>query len=1259
MSDSEVDGFGDDYDSEAVIPSLEIVPSTARSAVSDGGGTARSSLPGDGTARSNISEDESHETHPVGSNHPIEEEEGEESLGLEEEINDGAGDSTHDSTHPPLLEYMEGKEEREKDSEEKEADEAKEKDFEKMVMEHEESKKIFAAAREEYLKSQREQDLKKAVELKERIKFMKDQAEKERVERNQLREEVISLKYVQSNRVQAEIALATSIHSVNISQQNDKLLVEKIRLEQIQEQLKLSKDRENRRRIHLLTVQEEITSREERFSHDLKQLIHKAELLEAELNSGEFDKKFFATFAEALAEGNSLDEGGSSQLIKEILARRQQNREKDLLDMQDKMTSLNMERCNLMHLLRDTVQKKKEHEALMDKGLEFLEEVEMGHAPPIEYIFRNLAQDSNFMRPTTPDLPDLRSVISLVTESLSEEEQKLEALKQRIAEERRSLQSPDFVYDGSYGIDTVEEKLRECYTEFGGWIAELVDSAVEAKATEIQFAEWEVLEGRQLDWDVNAAYLAQKEMEKYVGEKANEFWEAVSADALHSIATDVVMEVLFLRAQASKLSLGIILQGYSVVHSLPVDEKDKDKKKKKELAGPFNGELVLSSFEQLIRNRSQRHPEVFRHSMHLARAQKEDGHKDKKKKNLKKKDAEDAEDEDEDLDVRRLKLESVGKCEVQHSFAEIEKHYWKKIEIIPSTNVVVKKDISSIAASLNGLYLAIGTNRGEVLVFQIAGPGTQKEDSEVSDNEAILLREFSDPAHKDEIIALQFGWNAAQILVLDAKGVIRVLWMVGATPNMDADKSDNLTFKPSKPRLVDTFNHTIIEEIAIPTGDTLKGNWPQLAVFHPSMTLMGSHTAVMTALVQPTFAMGRVDIMVEGQRIPESIFPKLGKERVELFKGHRSRILLIEFTGDSNVISIDERGSIFLWPYSKDGLTGFGWFEPKFKLQIDLNQVDYVQARKGETIVFPPKKMKTPKNIGADIDFVQASETAEAELEKLKLEKSPFADLSTETNKIEVYKVAGMDDVDFDAHVLTYSGDGYLMQHKIANYTTVKKNGKVIAADVSRSKHDAVIASYMPPVHGQAEGLLEVVLFHVESRSLVPPRLTLHQPSLAPDDVHVRLTPVYDTTGSDHILLLIIDKIRIFSVHSGQELYRFRLVENAPVRSMIPLGDFRFAILFKNSKSLQTMILADDNSKNARRKISHRTLRPRAGTADASQWARSLAWQTPEGYSGGQAAASYFVDECLTLAWERISDKDKKKEMADRRAQLKKKRGGD
>ena len=89
------------------------------------------------------------------------------------------------------------------------------------------------------------------------------------------------------------------------------------------------------------------------------------------------------------------------------------------------------------------------------------------------------------------------------------------------------------------------------------------------------------------------------------------------------------------------------------------------------------------------------------------------------------------------------------------------------------------------------------------------------------------------------------------------------------------------------------------------------------------------------------------------------------------------------------------------------------------------------------------------------------------------------------------------------------------------------------------------------------------------------------------------------------------------------------------------------------------MILADDNSKNARRKISHRTLRPRAGTADASQWARSLAWQTPEGYSGGQAAASYFVDECLTLAWERISDKDKKKEMADRRAQLKKKRGGD
>lgn len=78
------------------------------------------------------------------------------------------------------------------------------------------------------------------------------------------------------------------------------------------------------------------------------------------------------------------------RLLSEIQAKKIQENQKNTLDANEKMKSLNDLRFALLQKEEEILRQKAIHQALMKRGVDYLAEMELGHAPPRELIEKNI-----------------------------------------------------------------------------------------------------------------------------------------------------------------------------------------------------------------------------------------------------------------------------------------------------------------------------------------------------------------------------------------------------------------------------------------------------------------------------------------------------------------------------------------------------------------------------------------------------------------------------------------------------------------------------------------------------------------------------------------------------------------------------------------------------------------------------------------------------------------------------------------------------
>ena len=78
------------------------------------------------------------------------------------------------------------------------------------------------------------------------------------------------------------------------------------------------------------------------------------------------------------------------QLMEEFKAKMMREQEEARFERENRVRDLNEQRMKFVEAERTVAEKKYVHQEVMRRGLDFLTQVELGKAPPLEYAVRNI-----------------------------------------------------------------------------------------------------------------------------------------------------------------------------------------------------------------------------------------------------------------------------------------------------------------------------------------------------------------------------------------------------------------------------------------------------------------------------------------------------------------------------------------------------------------------------------------------------------------------------------------------------------------------------------------------------------------------------------------------------------------------------------------------------------------------------------------------------------------------------------------------------
>jgi hypothetical protein len=863
-----------------------------------------------------------------------------------------------------------------------ELDTQEEKELEKMALKLEQDKRRFELLTDMRKKKKQAAMHARANELSKKLSELEKEESTERFKRVELRGRLQKLREEEKQKEDREREMNRQLWELERDHQIEEIAQLKMKVAAIRHKRETVTLQLDIADTHVHTIEEERIERGRSNYDRLKDMLQHADTLQQQLDSGSFDDEKKAAAATQLLDqvntGKPQGDGGSLfKLSDEVENMRKQRREREAGIRASKLKALNEKRKELHDRQQQLAKERREFRLLRSKGVDVLADIEFGRGPPLEFILANANARNKEAGEGPSDTDSEEDPLDQFVEETKENIKKIKDVMAEIQAElplipelKRFAEGPyDRMrpYGGEMGKKSYLKSQIPAYNICLSVCNDIVEEVIF-----YLFVFRQTREGAERAIKQHAASVRQRERKEDTGreDRAVRFiLNGIFEDEVVDIASSIALEYDTCRSKASQLGRKLIL------NSFPEDLQAQLK-------------TLDNVFGEMIKRRDKLDETSTSRRAHLRTTLNMDTHHTKTPTQLTaaevssddKKSEADKEEEKAEVDPDVVFIPTVSRTlkgpKLPAEYVTMEKVYWERVTFtweILDLSMHAKKTggIACVSVSPDGRFVLTGHEKGSLLLFDTFW------------NPPLLIRaSFRDAvakAKQSPVAQIRWGNGGSghRIATIDEANVVRI-WSTetivsqarhSAIKNFFPENMADVAKKPQGLSLIAYFSPDDSGRASNTLNDP--SLQPTSLCFHPSITVSGQQPSLMIGMgkglivkhnlnsdsrvlfEKPYADAEPANPLVKGKsKDPESVAAKLKladtgnqtrpKVTREFFQAHTGKIVYMDFVGcasseddpTTKLVSVDETGHVFMWPYTADGFSGFGWFVPSGKYKI-------------------------------------------------------------------------------------------------------------------------------------------------------------------------------------------------------------------------------------------------------------------------------------------------------------------------------------
>ncbi|XP_062567851.1 uncharacterized protein LOC134230091 isoform X2 [Saccostrea cucullata] len=517
--------------------------------------------------------------------------------------------------------------------------------------------------------------------------------------------------------------------------------------------------------------------------------------------------------------------------------------------------------------------------------------------------------------------------------------------------------------------------------------------------------------------------------------------------------------------------------------------------------------------------------------------------------------------------------------EKYNSYSKKEVQYWRKIIPYISELRLPKrvKGINIVSCSPNSKYVALGTTRGDALIY----------DTEYDPWRMIKVI-VNENSGDDPIVDMSWSMDCQRINAISHTGSLFVYSMLGGIKKSNTTRmglgADDTGIYPQQMGLVLDMDHslkdfTFQEGQLADDGVLSEVHLPTVASFFPSFSFLGVQDSFCVGLESGDILKCDLEFVlnapgdedtheyVESKRIYNPMLTSsksinlIGRGvEAELFKQHKTKIILLSYIDHINeLVSVDEDGYIFIWKYTREWKASVGWFKPAKKFRLSKSK-DMYQPTEGKP------KDRTYKLVFTDVTATMPNKKRQRTRQEIALDRQQNMNLILNMNLgdpwhveihgdklTEVYAPkGGVKDTGAVFHIVVK----HLATDQLSSYATrVYKPVKIKYSKMSvipTAKGDALIFMLLFRSYPPKEPHVTITIFDLKTLELRDFRRDIYlseaeHTEMSKNDVSFAdVTRVFGPTGSEYLFICLLGDFKVISLTTGRQVVK---MEDPSVRS--------------------------------------------------------------------------------------------------------------
>ena len=429
-----------------------------------------------------------------------------------------------------------------------------------------------------YGKHQQASVSRQTAKLQKELKQLNAQLDQERREREGAKETLQKLREKQKASADANQRMLSDAWEIERNFEVEKIARLRLEMNDLKEKKSMIDAVYEKRALELACIDDEKKLRSRTNEQILQELLERADHLREELNSGMYDEQTRQSFAKAMIEeghGNQnddIDSKGGFSLAKAVEAERKNRYDAESSKRMLDIYNLNMKRMEIDQRLQELARNRKIHDVLTSKGSDFLVEVELGNAPPLDILLRNVDEQGEdldiegHLDDGGEDTMDMDEFINLVRSRVGKREARLKDMKQDFEESAKEGQvapradsTATEAYDGSLGAASYESDRLPAFILCRSIVLRTVDEFLSSSHVVNLEEQLSQAKADYEKWDASRKMLKARMDECRQEKVMRAFAEDVLLEAVAEAAADASAEIATVDEWCKSLSNEILV----------------------------------------------------------------------------------------------------------------------------------------------------------------------------------------------------------------------------------------------------------------------------------------------------------------------------------------------------------------------------------------------------------------------------------------------------------------------------------------------------------------------------------------------------------------------------------------------------------------------------------------------------------------------------------------------------------------------------